>query len=574
MIAAFSWSQWRGGATSPDGDEPAPSSSHDDKFLPLADRKYVWDIEHLAFLMEQNVFPKLKDVLVSPDAAGWGEFLSPSFSGEIPGKSPQEKHDAGTFQHRRSQRTATNTTTVNAAGLMAFWKELRSRFSADKQACSASIGIVRISPQTHGEFGGAWTSRWKIRLAGRRGDALVEVKVMMSLVLTELTEQLADRKHWIQSVSVDDVQILEAAGPLMRDITQVSGIKVSALHDNWEGDEFRPNTGGVYLNDYNDDGILDVLIDDCKAGIILYRGLGAGKFADVTAAAGLRRPSDKPPLWVVSCWGDFDGDGDEDLIAADLVYENLGNGTFRDITAKTKLPLTPAAGYSVADFDGDGKLDLYVCHSGAYRPGQTVAQRVAWIDGSLGVDNVLLRNMGNWTFSDVTEETGTGGGGASCFAAVWLDVNGDLRPDLFALNEFGRNSLLIQQKNGKFAESRVDPIFGGFSMGVTAGDLDNDGRDDLYVSNMYSKAGNRILSNVDAKRYGATLHRKIQEATTGNKLYCSQGNGNFDSLPPEQIVAAVGWAYGPNFVDLNMDGLLDLYVPAGFKSTQRGKPDG
>ena len=68
--------------------------------------------------------------------------------------------------------------------------------------------------------------------------------------------------------------------------------------------------------------------------------------------------------------------------------------------------------------------------------------------------------------------------------------------------------------------------------------------------------------------------RTCSDATTGSKLYRSLGDGRFEVNAADPAVAEVGWAYGPNFVDLNGDGLLDLYATAGFKSVERGKPDG
>ena len=103
---------------------------------------------------------------------------------------------------------------------------------------------------------------------------------------------------------------------------------------------------------------------------------------------------------------------------------------------------------------------------------------------------------------------------------------------------------------------------------------DNDGHDDIYVSNMYSKAGNRILANVDTASYPVELYQKIVEATIGNKLYCGIGDGRFRTVPDELVVPDIGWAYGAELVDLNLDGWLDMYVTAGFKSDTRGKPDG
>jgi hypothetical protein len=309
--------------------------------------------------------------------------------------------------------------------------------------------------------------------------------------------------------------------------------------------------------------------------VFLYRGTGDGRFTDQTRAAGITSfERGEPLLWALSCWGDFDGDGDDDLITEAHVYENNGDGTFREVTQQCNLRLTPAAGYSIGDFDNDGKVDLYVCHSGAWHHGTDQPERVKWIDGGLGVDNVLWKNAGDWQFEDVTDQLQAGADGSSSFSAVWLHADADRRPDLFAINEFGRNSLLLNQPTGPWTTGDVDPVFGGFSMGVASGDFDNDGHDDLYVSNMYSKAGNRILANVDAASYPKELYDKIVEATTGNKMYLGAGDGRFETVPDDLVVADIGWAYGAEFVDLNVDGWLDVYVTAGFKSETRGKPDG
>ncbi len=538
-----------------------------------AERKYLWDTEHLGFVLEQTVFPIFKQGLREHDLEPVRVLLSDEFRAALPQEETVTER-AGIFRLTKSSTAAEQPFESDAAAWVEWLRALRSRFDEKADRCSVSVGLVRLLPEVRGDLDGRWTTVWKLRLAGHRGEQPVEITTWIKLTLASLNDDIAKQSGWIVDARVQRFEWGESPAPLFVEVTDQAGIDNSLFHDNWfEGETFVPNTGGVYVSDYDLDGDLDLLIDDRRAGARLYRNSGQGTFEDVTESSGLGAAVESP-LWVQSLWVDLDGDADDDLIIESRLFRNDGDGTFTDVTEQSNLPLLPATGYSVADFDRDGRVDLYVTHSGAYRPGQSAQQSVSWIDDGLGIDNVLWRNLGDWQFEDVTESVAAGAGGSSSFASVWLDANDDLIPDVFAINEFGRNSLLISGANGRFSSAPIDPVFGGFSMGVTAGDVNNDGRTDLYVSNMYSKAGNRILANVDRETYPADLYAKIVEATTGNKLYLGGEGSKFEPLSPEKTIADIGWAYGASMGDIDGDGWLDIAVTAGFKSVTRGKPDG
>src|SRR5262249_54776105 len=152
-------------------------------------------------------------------------------------------------------------------------------------------------------------------------------------------------------------------------------------------------------------------------------------------------------------------------------------------------------------------------------------------------------------------------------SAVWLDANNDGWPDLYVINEFGNGVLLVNQQDGTFREKLIahGPTDFG-TMGVTCGDIDNDGNVDVYVANMYSKAGYRVIGNLKPDAYPPDLMATLRRFVTGNQLWRNKGGLAFEPKGQDWQVASVGWAYGAALADLDNDGFLDLYATAGFMS--------
>ena len=105
-------------------------------------------------------------------------------------------------------------------------------------------------------------------------------------------------------------------------------------------------------------------------------------------------------------------------------------------------------------------------------------------------------------------------------------------------------------------------------------DFDNDGQCDIYVANMYSKMGRRIIGLVQDSDYPEGVYQQIRGSCAGNRLYCGRGRGQFEEVSDTAGVNSVGWAYGPVLADFDADGQLDIYSTTGFLSFDRKKPDG
>jgi hypothetical protein len=216
-------------------------------------------------------------------------------------------------------------------------------------------------------------------------------------------------------------------------------------------------------------------------------------------------------------------------------------------------------------------MDLYVA-----QPGEGNSK--SWLSGMSGKDtggNQLWRNLGNFRFENVTAQTGTRAGNRSTFTAIWLDANNDGWPDLYVINEFGNGVMLVNQGDGTFKEYQLGKGPNDFgTMGVTCGDIFNDGNIDIYCANMYSKAGRRVVGNVLPNTYPEEILAKMRTFVSGSQLWQNRGGLKFEPVGKKLHVNAVGWAYGPALIDLDNDGWLDLFATCGFVSQSRTEPDG
>ena len=345
---------------------------------------------------------------------------------------------------------------------------------------------------------------------------------------------------------------------------------------------------GAATADVDGDGRFDIFTSGSSRNF-LYRNRGDGTFEDITAAAGLLEPAGVTgPLFF-----DYDRDGDPDLFCGHVgwladgvphgeslhLYRNEGGSRFVDVSAEVGLAsfYMSAFGVCAADVDNDGWLDLYVCN---YNRLDAVYPD-SWHGARNGTPNLLLRNVesgdsGARRFEDVASNFGVAGRAWS-YAASFADFDEDGDQDLYVANDYGDNALYVNRGDGSFENraAAMGILDTGNGMGVTWADLNNDGRLDLYVSNMSSSAGNRILRRLAARSEGSSskgpgatvssTETVLAKLAAGNTIFLQKGNG-FEALPSEKGGVGASWAWSASILDIDLDGLQDIYVANGFIS--------
>jgi hypothetical protein len=399
-----------------------------------------------------------------------------------------------------------------------------------------------------------------------------------------------DTSPTLKSITVSEFEQTQGKGtPLFADATKAVFKDVSAFEaqlnrgiDHWAARlESRFGIGlsgwhGLAVGDANGDGLDDLYV--CEPGALpnrLFIAKPDGTVIDASSLSGTDfRLQTQAALFL-----DLDNDGDQDLVLATtlgvIFMENDGRASFT-VKSRVFVPEAPPVSLSAADFDLDGDLDVYVgCYSlrsASLENEQILGRPIPYHDANNGGRNVLLRNDRNWRFTNQTLKLGLDQNNRRfTLAASWEDYDDDGDPDLYVANDYGRNNLYRndRDKNGDSTftdvakEAAVEDISAGMS--VSWADVDGDGDRDLYVSNMWSSAGNRLAyqRNFQSDADG-TARAEFQRHARGNSLFLNNGDGTFTDASLETGVTMGRWAWGSTFADLNNDGREDIFVANGF----------
>jgi len=354
---------------------------------------------------------------------------------------------------------------------------------------------------------------------------------------------------------------------LFTDVAAAAGVRFTHVSGATPEHLFAEITGsGCAFLDYDRDGWMDVIL--LSAGRLaqgagsarngLFRNVG-GRFVDQTGGSGLEYTGYSQGAAV----GDYDNDGFPDLYVTafggnHLFHNERGSGRFKDVTVTAGVgDLDRGRRYALSaawgDFDRDGDLDLCVAHYAVWSPEtdlpclNTLHKRgYCNPEKYLGDHSRLYRNEGGGVFKDVSAQTGVGSVTGRGMGVAWLDYDGDGWQDLFITCDLTPNMLFHNTGRGGFKEVAVEAnvAFGEMGtplsgMGVAVGDYDNDGREDLHLTNFSHQP---------------------------NSLFRNQGGGLFENASvfsglAEPSNPLLGW--GCEFLDYDLDGWKDLVVANG-----------
>lgn len=347
------------------------------------------------------------------------------------------------------------------------------------------------------------------------------------------------------------------------------------------------NGGGVAIGDINNDGLPDIYLTGNMVPNRLYLNKGNLKFEDISESAGVM--GNKPWSTGVTMV-DINNDGLLDIYVSNAgnmegnnhdndLYINNGDLTFTEMAEEYNLAKTGFSTHATFfDYDKDGDLDVYILNNsnvpvsslGYAEQREIRAQDWEGVPHIFrGVGDMLLRND-NGKFVDVSEEAGIYGSLIGFGLGVMIsDLNQDGYPDIYVSNDFyERDYLYINQKDGTFKEE-IENWTSSLSlsaMGIDIADINNDGLEDIFITDMLPEEDQRVKSVMEFEGYNVFKLKQSKDffqQYIQNTLQLNNGNNSFSEVAYYSGVAKTDWSWAGLLFDMDNDGLKDIFVTNG-----------
>ena len=365
-----------------------------------------------------------------------------------------------------------------------------------------------------------------------------------------------------------------APEPRFSDVTKAAGLASFRQFQDSRTSQLPEDMGsGLAWGDFDNDGLDDLFVvsgggsldlpESQLAPSVLYRNLGDGRFEKVQDFPDLRIRG------MGAAWGDYNNDGWLDLVVTGYETIILFRNDHGHLARDKGFPSPKGfwTGMSWGDYNRDGYLDFYICGYVKYKPGKrnpSASSTQFGLEVPVTLNpasyeperNLLFRNNGNGTFTEVAQQLGVANPEGRSLSALWHDFDGDGWLDLYVANDISENKLYLN-RHGTFVDAGrgawVEEYRG--SMGLAAADFDRDGDDDFFISHWVAQGFALYQSLLSEQKGGpgkSELHFTDVAASMGI------GQPSFQ---------AIGW--GASFADFDSDGWPDLFVANGSTFEQK-----
>lgn len=338
------------------------------------------------------------------------------------------------------------------------------------------------------------------------------------------------------------------------------------------------NGGGVAIGDVNNDGLADLYFTANLGPNKLYLNQGDFKFEDVTEKAGVAGTR----AWSTGvAMADVNGDGWLDIYVCNSgdisgdnkqneLFINQGDGTFKELAEAYGLADQGFSTHAVFfDYDKDGDLDVYLLNNSYQAIGTFNKMQNERIKRDPVGGDKLFRNDGE-KFTDVSEAAGIYGSVIGFGLGITIgDVNQDTWPDIFISNDFfEKDYLYINNQDGTFTESLESYMLSlsAASMGADIADINGDGLLDIFVTDMLPEPQARLKQVTTFENWDKFQFNKTHGyhyQFSRNMLHVNNGDGTFSEMGRLTNMEATDWSWGALIFDMDNDGLRDLFVANG-----------